>query len=834
MISDSPAAWIGFAAMVALATVAGGSAARVMPWSAEALRAGVDRAFALILAPFLAGAAILAALLALPGGSRTAHLATVAVVLVAAAAAPRALAAGAPRAPRERAPRTPLHALVLVFLLLWVAVLLINTVALPLRQNDALEYMIVGGEIHATGSLQSYPALDPAANASGLYATWTHPPLYVALIDLAFLLQDRADEPGMARLIAPWFLLAAVAGVVALGSLRSRAYGLVAGILLISVPLIFLGADSSLIDALPIAGMTMALMALIGLRRDAPLTAVWVGAALGCALWTHSQAVLFLPLIAGVILGDRGACHWRRACRDGAVAIAVALAIGAWPYVRNTLLMGSPVSDNPAVFALPALDWKGYFLFARGIDHAVAIAQYGLLKGWFCLEAYGLIFWLWSVGAVMALRWIGPSFGERLRHGTAALDPPRRLLWLSLLLTLFYLAGIAASIALGDDIMIRNERYLTVVFSAVSLVAALPLAWLGARLVAAAPRGATMPAARRAAVALLVAATVLIGAGQWAEVGWLFRRRTLPTAEELRAEGASRFDRMLDHYSNTAVVRRIASSTPADAVVLTMHPADMYYARRRMVSYLDPRLCDLYRDPSPERVAATLRDLGVGYIHLSDYLLPPMYNSALQAVAADPRLTRLVCAEGFTQLFALEDSGRVPGAAIDLTPGAVPWTRTLVLQLGGRKLLNSIGLKPDALVGRESTSTNPLFHRNYSVMVANGHGEGLTGDARDSLLKVEADEYAVSMRFTGRGYLRIWLAQFDERGAPIVLPTAERDAPLLMGEIVLSDDAPTNTVIRRFRPDPRARFLRFGVDHVGRSRVEIDRVAVVPLVRKPC
>ena len=104
----------------------------------------------------------------------------------------------------------------------------------------------------------------------------------------------------------------------------------------------------------------------------------------------------------------------------------------------------------------------------------------------------------------------------------------------------------------------------------------------------------------------------------------------------------------------------------------------MYYAGRRMLSYLDPRLVPFYSAREPAEALATLKALGVTHVHLPDYGLPPLYDSQLHKILRSLNMATLVFQADGYQIYRLEPSGLAEGEPLDLLSGQVAWTRTSV------------------------------------------------------------------------------------------------------------------------------------------------------------
>jgi hypothetical protein len=845
MIVNSFSAWLGMLVVVLLASVTGCALTRLLPWSSAARFAGMPGAAGLALGPFMLGAGSVLVLGLLPGSSHTIHLAVVVAGLVALSGLAVWRRGTLGQETKARMPRQFGEYLFSALLAVWIVLLFINSIFLPLLQNDALEYATVGRLLYETRDLGSYPAMHPEQSTSGFFAPWTHPPLYVSLIYLMQTIQGHADEPGFMRLIAPWCVVCATFLVLALGSLISRLTGRVAAVIYLSTPLLFAGADSALIDALPMLGIGLVAAAILCIEAGPMVRGAIAGGALALALWTHSQAVLFLPLAVGAIAMQNGVRGLRSTVMESASLGSVAFLFGAWPYWRNLHIFGSPISDNPAVFALPSLDWQGYFANGRGLDNLAAIIQYGLFKGWFSFEAYGWAFWLMTLGAALAFKSLRqPTWRATfLAGGRQALDPAGQALWVSLTMVMIYLGGVLISLLAGLDLMIKNERYMLVILPFVAV-----LAGYGAQVLLS--RGAAIVAASEESPAkreTLTVAAMVLGMAllvQLFVLGWHYRWRNVPpsievsdadTPEGVRRKQSElakpRFQRLLENFPNIAAMYWVRAQLPADALVLSLRPADMYYAQRKMVSYLDERLLPLYGETSPQRAVKMLRDLGVTHLHVPDYGLPVSYNSVLDRIIEDPALTGLIYSVGGTQIFHLLPAGETSGSrvaqdSVEFTPDRSDWMHYRQFNLGGRKALNALGVRGERLPDDGVSMTRwtvPVFHRDFSTVVANGLGTPLSLARLDSLLPIRGDqEYRVVFDLKGSAFVRLWMIQFDERGT--ILKSAEGLNGIdRITELVLIESDGTKRVSRRFLALPDTAYVRFGIEHVGNSMVTIKR-----------
>jgi 4-amino-4-deoxy-L-arabinose transferase-like glycosyltransferase len=842
MIEASFAAWGLLCLLVIVATSAGIAISRLTPWHDWASETGIHLAFGALLAPFLTGLAAVSALTFAPGFSPVQHLIAVFALLITTLLF-CAIFGRFTSINHFRLPPPQLGSFLLgLLLLLWLLALLNNSIYLPLTQNDALEYATVAREIAITGSLATYPVLDSSNNASGFFGPWTHPPLYVSLLYLASAIQGHFDSPGLMRAIAPWFLIASVFGIATIGAIRGRLFALIAAIIVISTPLLFLSADSALIDALPLAGVVALLLLVYGIKAEGFYFGAWIGVGLGISLWTHSQAILFIPLVGAMIFLLRGIHNWHLIAKEVLTAVFVLSVIAVWPYAKNVIIYGTPISDNPLIFEIPELDWKGYFQHARGLDIWPSIIQYGLFKGWFSFEAYGFAFWTMTFG--LAVFWLREIRGKLLTvtlNGLGNTDPSVRLLWLASGFTIVYLLGVLASISAGIDLMIRNERYMLVLVPAVALLAAYGITQFGkfGNKLVNSPGAILWQKYGVIAVAFILAIYLV---AHLSIVGLYYRWRyvedppmTAFVEEKLSAHDIRKitFNYTLLRWPNIRTVHDLQQRVSEDSTILSMRPADMYYANRRMMSYLDPRLLDFYKEKSPVHAVHTLEKLGVTHVHLSDYYLPPVYNSVLEELLTKPELTRLDYSYGMHQIYSFGDSGLRANKAIDLTPSeSTLWRRTLLWRFGGRKALADISAQSERFENNVSSISNSfLFHRDYSTELRLEQLDSQSAtDVPPGLVPITSEnEYVIAIAMKGRAFVRIWMSQFDIYGNSIKTGLINWDGSQRIGELSLTERYPEQVFQRRFKPLPDAAYIDLRIEHVGQSQLKVNQVTLTEL-----
>ena len=662
--------------------------------------------------------------------------------------------------------------------------------------------------------ISSYPVLLPERTASGFYGPWTHPPFYVALIYLSSVLQGHAETPGLMRMISPWFALAATGLVLSLGASISRLAGFIAASVFLSAPLFYLGADSSLIDALSVLGFTMMIATIIGLKGSSVVRGGLIGGAVGFGLWTHSQAILLLPLGMFSILCFHGWRKWSTVLCECIFLAFSSCLLAMWPYLKNVTIFGSPISDSPAVFALPKLDWAGYFSVMRGLDNWTARVQYGVFKGWFALEAYSFIFWLMGIGFVLfAVRLRNRRWGG-LRAGLIKTNDQPVLLVACGVIT-FYLVGVVVSIILGLDLMIKNERYLLIILSAVAIVASYGCVGWGQRELdlldnKLCPIKSKTNIIHR--VFLLLLASVLL-----LQLLVLNFYRMYAYGLPISSLGQD-FQKTLENRADFLAANYLRKNLPPGSLVLSLRPADMYYAKQKMLSYLDPQLLPFYRQDDPLKGLEDLYSLGVTHIHSSDYSLPPFYNSVLQKIMRNPLMSNLVFSADGHQIYALKPSPLTTEASIDILPGVLQWTKSTQLIISRQKVLSGLSFEDHIVVeNRISQGGLPfsLFHRNWSTIL---HSE---------MIPVFSDrEYAIDLVLGGEGLVRFWLRQYNDKREPIRDKFSKSDPGYLIGDVFLRKERRAREFSKRIQMLGSANYVQLEIEHVGTSSLQIQKASL--------
>lgn len=340
------------------------------------------------------------------------------------------------------------------------ACMMILSILLPPLSNDPLEYATVARELYRFRDLAYYP-LVTTDSMSGLYAPWTHPPLYVAIIFMGHVLQQNDSATAILRLVSPMVIMGSATLIYWLTRRIGRTAALLASNIFLATPFLFSQTIDSAIDPLVVASLLTATTAMLACSPTTTRGAIVVGLCAGLGLWSHSQAILFPALIGAALFGYWGFRIDGRLLKSVCIVTCVTLLVGVWPYVRNVFIFGHPISDNNVVFALPELDWTSYFREARGYQEIADRIQYGVLKGWFSIQMYGTSWWLMTIGCIFWWR------SNRADLGNQA----RRMLSCALAIIAAYVFGMALTASIGTDLMIRNDRYMLVLTPYVSIIA---------------------------------------------------------------------------------------------------------------------------------------------------------------------------------------------------------------------------------------------------------------------------------------------------------------------------------------------------------------------------
>jgi hypothetical protein len=312
-------------------------------------------------------------------------------------------------------------------------------------------------------------------------------------------------------------------------------------------------------------------------------------------------------------------------------------------------------------------------------------------------------------------------------------------------------------------------------------------------------------------LSVFAAQLYVVGGHRWRTLGLTPRQIWLTHEEKLSSWPAFK------------AVNYLKTSAARGATVLSMKPADMYYADRRMISYLDPRLLPFYRERDIEAAAQVLRDLGVRYLHIPDYSLPPVYDSSLETILSRSDLTRLVFSAGGNQIYELRltDDAR-PGAAIDMSPGKIPWKQSSQLNLGGRKGLLRISLSSNTLNADEYSSprfSTPFFQRDLTTLLISGpmNIREIAGTKGENTQQGPG-EYRLDLDMEGNAFAHIYVRTVGTDG--------QFQEEYLIGETALEPHDSVRRFTRRFTVNPTTDSVGIVVEHRGKTEIRIRSATI--------
>lgn len=99
---------------------------------------------------------------------------------------------------------------------------------------------------------------------------------------------------------------------------------------------------------------------------------------------------------------------------------------------------------------------------------------------------------------------------------------------------------------------------------------------------------------------------------------------------------------LISRHTSPHIIQYIHKYTPTDSIFLVFRPSGFaYYAKRKFISYLDPRLVSLYTTSDTILAYNLLQQLKIDYIYVPYYLPPAFYNSQIFRIAGNPRFANL-------------------------------------------------------------------------------------------------------------------------------------------------------------------------------------------------
>ncbi|MGX1786687.1 hypothetical protein ACWIGM_08120 [Bosea sp. NPDC055332] len=504
-----------------------------------------------------------------------------------------------------------------------VAGLLLALLALPLIENDALEYAAVARFLALEGNLQRYP-LVMADPASGLYAPSIHPPLFhLALVwgqawfgENIFMAQ---------RLITLWSAVGATCVVGVMAGRESRLAAACAMLLLATTPFWLSSVAGYGIDAMRIALFTAAVASVLVVVEVANLRrATSVGLVSGLAMWTHGIGIL-APAFAGISLALflLPARQWRPLLAFGLVAL---LGGGGW-LLRNLWLLGTAIGDDWPAANWPNLAFAADLAARRGLVTLPEQVIHGALRPWIDIGLFGPAFWL----ALLAL-----PLGVRR---------PRGALTIALVVVFGFTALALLSVAAGSLLVVKNPRYVLTVAPFAAIAAGIGCA----RLLRAAP---VLGRVAQGVLALaLIWGAINLGIRSYglADLGLVLSGQERGFLQKPRVTGGPLLEGLEGLEPG-----RVLSFRPPEVAIYGGHP---------WIDHTDPRLKELH-SADVATAAAWLARHDVRFALLPDYSPVTHGRSSLGFLLGDPAWAEPLAAHRGARLFRLRETP----AAIDCSP----------------------------------------------------------------------------------------------------------------------------------------------------------------------
>jgi len=248
-----------------------------------------------------------------------------------------------------------------------------------------------------------------------------------------------------------------------------------------------------------VLGAAVLMMLLVLRDGPSPANVAVLGVVLGLGMLTKDSVNIAIPVAVLSLIWAVGKRHepapsrsffaglgrwlaslrWALLLRWGALMVAVALAVGSWWYVRNTMLYGKPV-HYPANVQIQ-ISWDFYFIYPEWLWRALHISLPMTFRnfwagfGWTSVALPLPVYWvLFGLSLVPALGWVGLTVDARAGHLGWSVFQRRSLAVTVIVLVLMAIAvtSHALFIGLGGG---SQGRYYFPVLPSLGLLAALGL-----------------------------------------------------------------------------------------------------------------------------------------------------------------------------------------------------------------------------------------------------------------------------------------------------------------------------------------------------------------------
>lgn len=336
--------------------------------------------------------------------------------------------------------------------------------ALPMMENDSLEYMAVARHIFESGTISVYPVVE-SASKTGLFAPSSHPPAYHMMLVWAYTFTGVDTFVG-ARLLSLFHLLGTIC-LLRLALINSNNFTLAAAIiLLLGTPLYMSMVVGYHVDGLRLMAFFAAAISIAWLvEHPTRKIAVFAGIVVGFAAYTHSIGLLVVPFacLACLLLVPEKLQFRIKLC---IVICSIAALVGGLQYIRNIWLFGVPLQDTTPVWEMAQIDFLSDLRYRRDLLSFEDKLVFGMFRSFVETHIFGALFWLLGVVALRACMYRSFTILEKVC-----------LLWVC-----SFFAIALLTISLGSELVVKNARYVLTLAPLVAYLVASSLGTLGSKL----------------------------------------------------------------------------------------------------------------------------------------------------------------------------------------------------------------------------------------------------------------------------------------------------------------------------------------------------------------
>ncbi|AZY47762.1 hypothetical protein C0J09_00440 [Bordetella avium] len=262
------------------------------------------------------------------------------------------------------------------------------------------------------------------------------------------------------------------------------------------------------------------------------------------------------------------------------------------------------------------------------------------------------------------------------------------------------------------------------------------------------------------------------------------------------------------------------SHLPPGETVLALRPSDMYYAKQRMISYLDPRLIPFYEADSKQEGLRILRALGIRYVQGIAYSLPVDYHSVLKDILADPEMASVVISTGREMLYELAPAAPMQfGPPEQVGPTVQTWSEGFALSLAPGVVV----MRDEHEMAADFSPSGPVYPVFVRAQEFFQHNDGF--------IKIDPDyEYLITFKVEGTGFGSLMAVEYKEGRPPGDDPDRRVRLKVTLAQTHADNDSQTVTV--RLTPFAGVNEIELGLLQLGGSRLRVLEVSMRKALRK--